>query len=174
MFAIENDNVLLCRNKIPTIVSGADTIVTSRSAAQSANNKGFFTRVVDCEQREMSKVEFPQTPLNTTMPYSIINASSDKELSNSPFTSSNMPSSKADKFSEDELDFVTVASFRVVFLIVSSFEIHCFSSILRAALYREYLTTSAMKEKIEDKKYVKRRENRVELMEFHARIRAEC
>lgn len=98
MFAMENDSVLLCRNNIPIIVSGADTIVTSRSAAHNANNKGFLTRVVDCEQREMSKVEFPQTPLNTTMPYRIINANSDRELRNSPFASSKISLSTVDRF----------------------------------------------------------------------------
>lgn len=136
MFAMEKDNVLLCRRRIPTIVSGADTIVTSKSAEQSANNNGFFTRVVDCEQREMSKVELPQTPLNTTMPYRIINANSDKELRNSPFASLKMSSLFAmaeDKFNGNavvELVFVMIVILRDVFLIDASLNSHCFSSIL--------------------------------------------
>lgn len=114
MFAMENDSVLLCLSSIPMIVSGADTIVTSRSAAHSANSKGFFTRVVDCEQREMSKVEFPQTPLNTTIPYRIINANSDKELSNSPFTSSKISLTTVDRFTGKDvvvLVFVIIENF---------------------------------------------------------------
>lgn len=146
MFAIEKDNVLLCLSRIPTIVSGADTIVTSRSAAQSASNKGFLTRVVDCEQSEISRVELPQTPLNTTMPYRIISASNDKELSNSPLASSKMSSSTTDRFNGNdvvELDFVIMVTFRDVFLIAASLKSHCFSSILQcAALYREYLMAS--------------------------------
>lgn len=154
MFAMEKDKVLLCRRRIPTIVSGADTIVTSKSAVQRANNNGFFTRVVDCEQSEMSKVELPQTPLNTTMPYRIINANSDKELRSSPFTSSKMSSLfvMEDKFNGNdvvELVLVIIEILRDVFLIDASLNSHCFSSIfLWCTLKRERSTSPAMKIKL--------------------------
>lgn len=132
MFAMENDMVLLCRNSNPMIVSGADTNDTSRSAAQRANNKGFFTRVVDCEQRDMSNVELPQTPLNTTIPYRMIKAKSDKELRNSASVSSKIPASVVEKFGNDvvELFLVIIVIFRDAFLNVASLKSHCFSSIL--------------------------------------------
>lgn len=69
------------------IVSGADTRDTSRSAVHKAKRRGFFTRAVDCEHNEISNVEFPQIPLNTTIPYNIINVNNDKELINSLFPS---------------------------------------------------------------------------------------
>lgn len=125
MLAIEKV-VLLCRNKTPIIVSGADTSVTMRSAAHSASRSGFLTRVVDCEQSEISSVELPQTPLNTTMPYRIIKASSDKELRNSPLASSNESLSTLDVFNGNAVVVVVLMKiFREEFLIGPKFGSHC-------------------------------------------------
>lgn len=116
----------------PTIVIGAETNETSRSAVHNANSSGFFTRAVDCEQREMSKVELPHTPLNTTIPYNIINVSNDIELINSLFASYSNISLSIDAFKCVVVaDLVIIVTFRVAFFICESFKSHCLSSILR-------------------------------------------
>jgi hypothetical protein len=132
MLAIENVAVLLCFNSTPMMVSGAETIVTQRSAAQSANKSGFFTRVVDCEQSDISSVELPKTPLNTTMPYRMINVNNDNEVRSSPLASSNSSLSVVVRFKGNavvELVLVINEIFLVEFLI-ATFMSHCVSSIL--------------------------------------------
>lgn len=78
--------MLLWRRRIPIIVSGADIKDTSRSAEQSATNRGFLVRAADCEHSEMSKVEFPNAPLNTTIPYRMIKVKSVTDVKSSNST----------------------------------------------------------------------------------------
>lgn len=139
MLTTTYDIVLLCIRKItPIIVRGADTNETSKSAVQSASSKGFFTRAVDCEHNEMSNVELPHIPLNTTIPYSIINVSSDNELINSLCASySKMSLSNDDDAFNCAVDFVIIVTFRVAFFNCESFSSHCLSSILRALPLKE-------------------------------------
>lgn len=141
MLTTTYDIVLLCIRRItPIIVRGADTNETSKSAVQSARSKGFLTRAVDCEHNEISKVEFPQIPLKTTIPYNIINVSSDNELINSLFASySKMSLSVDDDVFKCIVDFVIIVTFRVAFFNCESFSSHCLSSILRALLLKRML-----------------------------------
>lgn len=133
MLTTTDDMVLLCIRKMTLmIVRGADINDTSKSAVQSANRRGFFTRAVDCEHKEMSNVELPQIPLNTTIPYNIINVSSDNELINSLFPSySKMSLSIGDVEFSCVVDFVMIVTFLVAFFNCESFSSHCLSSILR-------------------------------------------
>lgn len=139
MLTTTYDIVLLCIRKItPIIVRGADTNETSKSAVQSASSKGFFTRAVDCEHNEISNVELPHIPLNTTIPYNIINVSNDNELMNSLFASySKMSLSNDDDAFSCVVDFVIIVTFRVAFFNCESFSSHCLSSILRALPLKE-------------------------------------
>lgn len=115
------------------MVSGADTSVTRRSAVHNANSRGFFTRVVDCEQSEMSRVEFPNTPLKMTIPYVMMRMRRDSDVSSSPSTSSKKSSSASDSVSVGSAVVVLVLArneiFLDAFLIGAILESHCFSSI---------------------------------------------
>jgi hypothetical protein len=131
MLTTVKDIVLLCIRKIvPIMVIGAEIKDTNRSAVHNAIKSGFFTRAVVCEHNDISKVELPQMPLNTTMPYNMINISNDSELINSPFGSYRKLSFVALKLSCVDDGFVIIVTFRVAFFICDSFSSHCVFSIL--------------------------------------------
>jgi hypothetical protein len=135
MLTTIKDIVRLCiRSITPTIVIGAETNDTSKSAVHNASSSGFFTRAVDCEQSEMRSVELPQMPLNTTIPYNIINISNESELSSSLLASYSKTSLSIEAFNVGYcvavLPFVIIVTFREAFLNCESFKSHCLSSIL--------------------------------------------